>query len=207
MIPKNPGILSATGMCMADVVRDYSRTVMLPGGNTSFKRLEEFFLRLDKTAREEMRVEGFSGHDLYLERFVDMRYKGQSYEIIVPFDPNYEESFARMHERKYGYCSPGSPYEIVNLRLRARGVPEKPDLRAREDFVAKIPEEARLGNQDTIFEGSKVSADIFKREKLLPGNIFNGPAIVVEYTSTIAVPPFARAEIDAFCNLILHITG
>lgn len=207
MIPQNPGILSAAGMCMADVVRDYSRTVMLSGGDTSFTELEGLFSGIADTAREEMHGEGFPKDSLRLEKFIDMRYKGQSYEIIVPFDPDYENAFASLHERKYGYCSPGAPKEIVNLRLRARGVPEKPPFRAREDPIEKIPQEARLGKQDTIFEGRRVSTGILARDKLLPGNFFKGPAIVVEYTSTIAVPPFAEAETDAFGNLILHITG
>ena len=205
LIPKNPGILSAVGMSMADVIKDYSQTVMLPGMTHSGPDVETAFAPLEQQAATEMADEGFAGASLYLERFVDMRYQGQSFEIIVPFDEAFLERFGQMHEQKYGYCHPGKPTEIVNLRLRARGVPEKPVFSATTELSERIAEEAWLDNLDVVFEGQSRQTWVVQRDRLLPGNRFEGPAIVVEYTSTIVVPPFACAEVDPFGNLLLHI--
>ncbi len=205
LIPKNPGILSAVGMSMADVIKDYSQTVMLPGMTHSGPDVENAFAPLEQQAATEMADEGFAGASLYLERFVDMRYQGQSFEIIVPFDEAFLERFGQMHEQKYGYCHPGKPTEIVNLRLRARGVPEKPVFSATTELSERFPEEAWLDSMDVVFEGQSRQTWVVQRDRLLPGNRFEGPAIVVEYTSTIVVPPFACAEVDPFGNLLLHI--
>lgn len=205
LIPKNPGILSAVGMSMADVIKDYSQTVMLPGMTHSGPDVETAFAPLEQQAATEMADEGFAGASLYLERFVDMRYQGQSFEIIVPFDEAFLERFGQMHEQKYGYCHPGKPTEIVNLRLRARGVPEKPVFSATTELSERFPEEAWLDSMDVVFEGQSRQTWVVQRDRLLPGNRFEGPAIVVEYTSTIVVPPFACAEVDPFGNLLLHI--
>ncbi len=205
LIPENPGILSAMGMCMADVIRDYSQTVMLPGSDTSSSELGECFKRLEDCAKQEMLGEGFSVEKIYMERYLDMRYKGQSFELLVPFDADYQESFGLLHEKKYGYRNPDSPTEVVNLRLRTSGIPEKPELQSTHRFTEEIPKEAWLEKKEVIFEGQCFSTPVVARDRLLAGNYLPGPAIIVEYTSTTVVPPFARADVDALGNLVMHV--
>ena len=134
-----------------------------------------------------------------------MRYEGQSYEIIVPFDEEYLEGFHRLHEKTYGYRNEDKSIEIVNIRLRARGIPEKPRFQKAEKMVKEIPRDAFLAKQQVVFEHRSLQTDIIARDKLLSGNRIEGPAIVVEYTSTIVVPPFARGRVDAFGNMVLEI--
>ena len=205
LIPKNPGILSAMGMVLADVIRDYSRSVMLPGQETDYSILNQMFKPLKEQAMQDLHFEGFTKSHVVLETYLDMRYQGQSFEIIVPFDQDYEQGFANLHSQKYGYQNPSKPLEIVNLRIRARGRPQKPAFSKAKNLCKDVPDKALLGAKEVIFESRPWKTKILDRQELIAGNEFNGPAVVVEYTSTIVVPPFARAEVDEYSNLVLKI--
>jgi len=119
-VPRNPGLLSALGMVMADVIKDYSFTVMRNQRTTSFKRLSRLFTDLERKGTQDLLAEGIKKNNLFLERYLDMRYEGQAYEIIVPFDKNFLDRFHQLHEKTYGYRIDEKVVQIVNIRLRAR---------------------------------------------------------------------------------------
>ncbi len=204
IIPRNPGIFSAMGMLLADVVKDYSLTVMLRGSETSYTQLEELFSPIVKKALSDMETEGFKEEEVMLEKFLDVRYVGQSYELTIPFTPKYEESFHSQHEKVYGYRHERE-VEIVNLRLRAVANTPKPELPQFSEKSTKDSSQALLGVRKTAFGGDFMETKIYDREKLKWGNKIYGPAIVVEYSSTTVIPPETHAEVDRFGNLIIYI--
>ncbi len=204
-IPSNPGILSAVGMVMADVIKDYSLTVMRDQHNATTEDIEELFAPLEEQGRSDLEAEGFAPEDIVVERFLDMRYQGQSFEIIVPFEGDWIEEFSQMHERKYGYRNPEKTVEVVNIRLRTRGMPVKPEFPEAAALTGDIPADAVLGSARTIFDSEEMDTRIIQREKLLPGNRVEGPVILVEYSSTLVIPPFAKGSVDAYGNLIFDI--
>jgi N-methylhydantoinase A len=205
LVPQNPGILSALGMIMADVIKDYSFTVMRNQLNCTVEELSTFFKDLEKRGLYDLSREGIGEDNVRLERFLDMRYQGQSYEIIVPFDPNYISSFHSLHQKTYGYQNEDKIVEIVNIRLRARGVPEKPKFLAARALKEQPPKEAFLGKREVVFDQRAYKTHICARDKLLSGNRIAGPAILVEYSSTIVIPPFAEATVDAYGNVVMDI--
>ena len=205
MIPKNPGILSAIGMLMADIIKDYSQTVMLNQHTTDQAQLSGLFGSLEERGKADLLIEGVESGDIVLERYLDMRYEGQSYEMIVPFTAGYIEDFHRLHEKTYGYRNQDKTVEIVNLRLRSRGAPVKPTYK-KEEFVSAEPSpEALLGEREVIFDSTPVPAKLYSRDELACGNRIEGPAIIIEYSSTIVVPPFARGSVDEYGNILLEI--
>ncbi len=204
LIPKNPGILSAVGLVVADVVKDYSKTVMVTGSEVNYGTLRDMFQPLISRAIEEMREEGFKEDEILLDLFLDMRYRGQSYELMVPFSEDYEENFHREHERAYGYRH-STEGEIVNLRVRAVGSTPKPELPFFKEKAREDPSGALLGEREVFLEGKWVKAGVYERERLLWGNVVEGPAVVVEYSSTTFIPPHAVAVVDRFGNLIVEV--
>ncbi len=202
-IPKNPGILSALGMVLSDVVKDYSRTVMLKEEEATAETLEEHFRELEERAKREMEREGFEG-ELLLERHLDLRYRGQSFEITVPYSKEFREVFEKAHEKLYGYRH-SRDVEVVNVRLRAVGITEKPSFEPLKECGEGFPEGALLKCKKVFFEGEWVETPVLDREKLLLGHRFSGPAVVVEYSSTTVVPPFAKVRVDSFGNLLLEV--
>ena len=204
-VPKNPGILSAIGMLLADIVKDYSLTVMLKADETNYSELKYLFEPLDETGVKDLLFEGIEREKIVLEHYLDMRYVGQSYEIVVPFSENFIEKFHRLHEKNYGYSDESKRVEIVNIRLRAIGSPEKPVFEKVERAKSESIEDAIIGEKNVIFSGNYKVTKIVDRNKLLAGKVFEGPAIVVEYSSTIVIPPNCKATVDGFGNLIIDI--
>ena len=97
--------------------------------------LRNAFRPLEEQAREELAQDGFSGSRLRLERFLDLRYVGQSYELTVPCPPlgaraaqSTARRFHRAHRQRYGHSDTSQPTELVAVRLKAIGPVEKPAI-------------------------------------------------------------------------------
>jgi N-methylhydantoinase A len=205
MSPPNPGILSALGMLMADVIKDYSLTIMNTQEHVTVGSLSRGFGEIERRAYKDLGAEGIARDNIMSEKYLDMRYHGQSYEIMVPFDENYVERFHALHEKTYGYKNPDKAIDIVNIRLRAKARPEKPRLQ-KQKKTGKAPcPEAFLGDKPVVFDQRPMQTKIMARDKLKNGNRIHGPAILVEYSSTIVIPPFARALVDEYGNIIMEI--
>ncbi|NPB06104.1 MAG: hydantoinase/oxoprolinase family protein [Aquificae bacterium] len=201
LVPAHAGLLSALGMLRADALREASRTVLLtePGAAS----LEPVFRELERKLLDEMAAEGFGKEEVQLERLVDARFKGQSYELTLPFSPDYPERFAELHERLYGYRH-DAPVELVNLRVRARASRPKPPLPSLPKGGKSPPPGALLKQKRVFFEGSFLELPVYDRGKLLAGNELPSPCLVVEYDSTTFVPPGWSVKVDALGNLLLE---
>jgi N-methylhydantoinase A len=205
LLPPNPGILSALGMIMADVIKDYSLTIMKKQGHVTVHLLSQGFEEIEIKAQEDLKAEGIPDRSIIFERYLDMRYQGQSYEIIVPFNENFVEQFHARHEKTYGYRNPDKGVEIVNIRLRARGLPEKPRLQKQKIMGKEPPAEAFLGEKPVVFDQRRMRTPIMDRGKLNSGNRIHGPAVLVEYSSTLVIPTFAEAFVDEYGNIVMKI--
>ncbi|MFN7944617.1 MAG: hydantoinase/oxoprolinase family protein [Blastocatellia bacterium] len=209
IIPENPGAFSALGVLLADVVRDYSRTVMLKFSGPEQKALSEIvrrhFAELERQAVSEMRAEGFSGSRLRLTRSLALRYAGQSFELDAPcaneLNARVAASFHRAHQERYGHSDPQGTIEIVSLRLRATGLSDKPPLHRTKSFRTH---QARP-QSSTLVRITKrpESIPVYDRQQLRPGARFSGPALIGEYGSTTLLPGGWNAAVDAWRNLIL----
>ena len=205
LIPAMPGALSAVGILLADAVRDYSRTVMLPGD--ALASIGDVFTELEESGVAEFAAEGLQGAAL---RTVDLRYRRQGYELNVPFDPQYPENstaaFHRLHQQLYGFCDASKPVEIVNLRLRmiAAGEPYTP---AQQEPVPGDGARACYATRPVYFDGEFVPTRLYRRDGLISGDEIQGPAMITEYTSATMLPPDCNAYVDAFGNLVVTFTG
>jgi N-methylhydantoinase A len=201
VIPPYPGALSALGLLLADARRDYSRT-LVTDANGARKRIRAILSDLHQQGRTDLRAEGFKLSEVSHLDFVDARYRGQSYELTVPFEAEFEERFHEMHERRYGYANRGRAVEIVNVRTTFLGKTRKPSFLKRP-VRRKTPEPVEFTR--AWFESSPARTAVYDRALLAPGCAFTGPAIVGEYSSTTVVPPGIRCTVDAYSNLVLEI--
>jgi N-methylhydantoinase A len=205
LVPQAAGILSALGMLLADYVRDYSQTLLLPMHGLEPAVLEAAFEELEGKARDEYREEGFAAEGVHTERSVDMRYVGQGFELDVPVSADLAGAFHERHEKRYGYSDPGRPVELVNVRVRAVARTEKPPL-PESDLVGEDASAAVLGEHAMVFSGERFPAKLVERAQLHPGNRIDGPALIVEYSTTTVVPPDFHCRVDQWGNLILEPT-
>jgi N-methylhydantoinase A len=203
LVPKAAGILSALGMLLADFIRDYSQTLLVPTAELTASRLDEAFEVLEDRAKTEYAAEGFGSDDLTMERTLDMRYQGQGYELSVPAGEEIASAFHVLHEQRYGYADAERATEVVNIRLRAVGRTEKPRL-PKHEIEGSDPTAALLDDWTMVFDGEQTKAKLFDRARLRPGHAFAGPALVVEYSTTTVVPPDFGCRVDEQENLILE---
>ncbi len=180
IVPAMAGALSALGMLLADRTRDYSI------GALGVPDLEARFRQLEKQARKDVR-------GAQIERFADIRYTGQSYELTVPWG----EDFHREHQRVYGYSDPHRATQIVTLRVRAIVRVEKPQLKTSRAASTETP-----GKRKVWVSGRWRQIVSAKRESLGTRPL-QGPALITDYGSTTLVPPGWTIKRDATGSLIL----
>ena len=200
-------------MLFADVIKDYSQTVLWQlekRSNEEFaKALDAGFDALLTRAETEMKTEGFTPDQLKVNRSLDMRYAGQSYELNIPYHnigkevQTLVERFHAAHAQRFGYARTDAPIEVVNLRLTAIGETDKPPIQPTPLVSDTDASEACISQTPVIFENESLSTDFYRREMLRPGNRIVGPAIVTEFSATTVIPPNFFAVVDAYQNLIL----
>jgi len=201
IVPARPGALSAFGILVSDVVKDYSRTVLWRTlDDLPVKRLNDEFNNLRRRAKQELRAEGWRGV-IRSRLSVDVRYGGQGYELNIPYNGKLIAAFRREHERRYGYSYPAREIELVTLRLRA--TVKSARLSPGKALVERSPVDPELSS--ILFEDRKIEATIYDRDSLRPGRKYSGPAVVTEYSATTIVPPGAPFWLERAGNLIIQI--
>jgi len=212
IVPALPGALSAFGILVSDVVKDYSRTVLWRAlDKLPFERLDQEFAVLRRKAQQDFRSEGWPAR--MQNRFsIDVRFRGQGYELNVPYTRRLVQAFRREHERRYGYSYPGREIELVTLRLRAI-VPSsqsrlgraRPGSAVAGQFDGIEPGNRIPEKRPVWLGGKKVPVAIYARNSLRPGKTFAGPAIVTEYSATTVIPAGKRFWLDQSRNLLVQI--
>ncbi|PYX89579.1 MAG: 5-oxoprolinase [Acidobacteria bacterium] len=202
IVPALPGALSAFGILVTDVVKDYSRTVLWRAGAVLPRTdMEREFRRLRDLAEEGFRKERWPRGVRY-QSSVDIRYRGQGYEINVPFSDKLLASFHAEHARRYGYSHPGREVEIVTLRLRANLKSSQAKLTVQS---SRAKTKSAVQKTSVVFLGKAVNALVYDRDSLRPGKKYPGPAVVTEYSATTVVPPRLRFWVDSAENLIIRV--
>jgi len=201
MIPPHPGVLCAHGLLMADVVLEESHSVMKILSPTSVQEITREFKRSQKNILEQLQVEGITRGDIHIEKLVDIRYQGQSFELTIPHSHQLEEDFHRAHHKQYGHSFPDRPVEVVNLRVKGTGSIPHPT-------ISPAPVHRNDGSTARLDPGSgpgdKGDLSRYQRKHLQPGAEFKGPALVLQMDSTAYIPPRWKATVDGFRNLILE---
>jgi N-methylhydantoinase A len=201
IVPRHAAALSALGMLVADVVKDHSLTVMLPG-NLAHNEIEGRYAPLVAAAQSELNDDGFD--DLRIERYADLRYAGQSFELRVPFTNTLIADFHRAHDKAYGYSDDKAAVEIVTSRVRAIAAVDAPKLPSFPPASSAV-EDAMIGRYSVAFESGERSTPFYDGEKLGPGHRITGPAVVVQKDTTILVGEPDSAVVDAYLNLIIEV--
>jgi N-methylhydantoinase A len=205
LIPAMPGALSAMGILLADFVRDYSRTVMLPG--EAIAKVDAIFEELEERGSAEFRSEDLVG---FATRTMDLRYQRQGYELNVAYGAGAPADcvaeFHRLHHERYGFSDVARPVEIVNLRLRMTAAADE-HTPARHAIVAGDGADAFYAERQVYFDGMFVSARMYRRDLLRSGDVLTGPAMITEYSSATVLPPESRASVDVLGNILITFAG
>ena len=211
IVPAFPGALSALGILASDVVKDYSRTVLWRvNGQVPSVKLNQEFATLERAAAKDFQAEAWPGTPHH-SRSVDIRYRGQGYELNIPLTKNLLAHFHQEHHRRYGYIHSTREVELVTLRLRA--ILKSTTTRvgdARVGVDALVRPRAKRGvlsppKASVLFDSKKQETTIYPREELQPNQKYPGPAIITEYSATTVIRPRKKFHLDKASNLIIAI--
>jgi len=164
------------------------------------------FAKLEVQAKKDFQSESWTGRVEY-RRSIDLRYRGQGYELNLPFTEKLLKDFEQEHQRRYGYAYVGREVELVTLRLRA--IVKTITNHGEADALVR-PSRAKVGpisppEAQVQFDGKKYLTKIYSRPELKSDKKYSGPAIVTEYSATTVIPPGKRFRVDQAGNLIVTI--
>lgn len=207
LVPRFPGNLSALGLIVSDVRHDDVRSWIKNLEALSGDELEREFQDMERVALSLLVEEGFRTKEILFQRSLDLRYKGQAFELNIPLQKG--DALKKVGERfhgcfyeTYGHSRPEHSIELVNLRLSSFGLVEKPLLPAYESKGKSIVQ-ACQDERRVYFQGRFSATPIYERDLLPCEEIFPGPAIIEEKGATTVVPPGWSVRIDALGNLLL----
>ena len=210
VVPPEPGNFSATGMLLADARRGASRTVLLSVEDGSMPAVLSEFSGLDAQLSAELGAE--TGSAISIRRSVELRYRGQTHSVEVPFDgvgsgAELKARFLTGYKARYGHVDPTNAVELVGVRSTASAALMGPDVE-RLNPAAGASGTPRPAHRPVYFSdiGRAVETVVYRRATLPIGFVANGPALIEEYGSTTLVGPRDRFEVGRLGEIRIHIS-
>ena len=217
VVPYTASVNAAFGLLSADIVHEYSVTKTLPVPSPA-DEINEIYAPMMARARAQLAAEGFTDDAIALDWSIDLRYGRQVHEVTTPVaggGPMDDDTVGRLaadfealYERKFGK---GSAYraagmEMTMFRLTARGMVERPRVE-RAALDGADPGAAQIGKRDIFVEaeGGFAPADIYDFERLAPGNVVAGPAVIHTPITTIVVQAGQSGRVDAYRNISIEL--
>ena len=208
VVPRYPGVAAAMGLLATDVRHDLRRSWLRPTADVSPEALDGELAALEAEAEGLLSTSSAdaAGHELHWE--VDMRYRGQAYNLTVPLAarPVTERTladavaaFEEEHRRLYDYTPEITATDIVTLRLQA---------------VARIPEIDWEGVPDAApareaatrrvwSAGAWATWTAVARSSLAAGDRIAPETIVEQEDTTVVVPAGWHGSVAAAGTLLL----
>jgi N-methylhydantoinase A len=216
VVPYTASVNCAFGLVSADIVHEYSRTIVLPVPSPA-EAINEIYRPMIERARRQLKEEGFSAEKIRLEWSIDLRYSRQVYEVTTnvrahtPLDEDgvvqLVADFEAQYERKYGRGSAfrEAGIEMTMFRLTARGLIERPRLEP-QPLAAADAAHAKIGRRPIFVDARNgmAAADIYDFGKLAPGNAILGPAVIHTPITTIVLQDKQRGTMDGFRNVVIE---
>lgn len=215
VVPYTASVNCAFGLVSADIVHEYSTTALLPVPSPA-QSINEIFAPMTERALRQLREEGFEGGRTRLDWAIDFRYSRQVHEVTTPVQANtpLEEAglnrtvadFEALYEKKYGRGSAfrEAGIEMTMFRLTARGLMQRPKLEPLP-LRGVDPGEAKLGRRSIFVDARNgmAEADIFDFDRLAPGNVVPGPAVIHTPITTIVLQANQRGTMDGYRNILI----
>lgn len=217
VIPRASSEMSAFGFLAADIRHDFAITRLLPLQQEAVESICSLYRELGLKGEATLDQEGVAEENRLLLYRMDLRYRGQAFELTVDLDSDAAETvdiarlLAQFHveyERQYGHCDKSEPVEIVNFRLSAIGITPKISLEELPEGGSD-PKATLKGNRCVYSTYSReyVTVPVYDHGLLLAGNQIEGPAIIESVDTTIALEQNQVASMDRLGNMIITIGG
>ena len=205
MIPLAPGVVCALGGLVAEIRNDLLRTVMVPLDDDAMPMFRAILAELERDARAWLAEVGEPGAIGTVELSADMRYRGQSYEIEVPFSAietaAMAASFHTRHHQVFDHADSAAPIEVVNLRLAIRAGTTPLASPVLQPADGPPPSETiRI-----FLDGDWRDVALYRRATLLANHEIAGPAVVAQDDATFLLPRNSSAIVQRNGHLMVTL--
>jgi N-methylhydantoinase A len=211
LVPPYPGCFSALGSVMTDVRHDYVRSFLTELDLLDLRRLRSAFEDMAQEARQDLLSAGIPVEHWFLQRSVELRYKGQTFGLEIPVkqgslsDSLLKDAvgdFHKDHERIYSFSVTEAPVELINARLHAFGTISTPSIAAKySDEVPRTP--TRRSRRIHLRDSPPLQAQVLDRRELSAGEHVPGPAIIEQVDTTTFIPPGLIASVHPMGVLVV----
>jgi 5-oxoprolinase (ATP-hydrolysing) len=204
LLPARAGALSAYGIGMATVERFSERSVDEPLDPAALEAIEDWKTVQEASLRTELLRAGNLEETLRPGSLIlELRYEGQDSTIPIqePPDQDWRRAFEVGHRQLYGFAFPGRQVEIHAARLQVGTLPHGFD---RDIPTHAGPTPTRAGNDESkgpyarahvCLGGKIIETPVLRRDQLKPGEQIDGPAIVLDATSTFLIEPAWHGDV------------
>ncbi len=213
LVPRESSVFCAVGMLISDLQHDYVRTYAHNIEQIDREEVGRLYREMSSAAEQTLAEEGIGDERVDIRFSADLHYVGQFHEVEVPVPSALSmsvedmeavvEAFHQRHDTLYGYAMRGTPVELINLRVTARGITQKPDL-MHGAAAQEAAEDVLLKRRPVCFDGDFVDTPVYDGLRLHAGDRITGPAIVAQPTTTIIVPPDFALSCDDSENYLIY---
>ena len=198
------GILSAYGMGLADIVHEEQEPCAQQYSSSTHPQVMQRAEALEQKARQALRRQGFADERVESSVFLNLRYLGTDTAVMTRSDDrrSYQAVFTRRYQREFGFTL-DRPIIVDDVRVRAVGrsaAVTQPTLRERRQGEEMRSEETR-----TFFKQGWLTTRVYRLPELLAGDELQGPAMLIDQTSTILVEPGCTASITAHGDVLIVV--
>ena len=212
IIPPTPGVFSAMGLLASNIEVTFSATRPTRIAPENLAAIVEKLSEVELRCKERLDQEQVPQADRDLNRFLEMRYVRQNFELEIPVPDNLDSpqalerllrTFHESHQRTYGHSGEKDPAEIVNFKVRGVGRVVKPRFRELAEGSTDSGH-AYTGSRQVFFRQTGwAECHTYDRSKLLANNRIDGPAVINEFDSTVLVLPDHTIAVNEFGDLIM----
>ena len=194
VFPVDASTLSARGILDADIEHAFARSDVRLFDATAAPALRAMAADMQAQAATRLDADGIAETDRERRLHADLRYKGQAFELTVPWhDATFDAAgiatvrarFDRQHEQRFSYANPGDVVELVTLRLAAVGRLARPVLAD----TARNAGGAATGSRQVYVDDGWHAVAVWRRDAIGAAATLRGPAIVEEDYTTIFLAP------------------
>ena len=212
LIPARPGVTSALGLLQADVKHEFITTKPQALTEATSEEVRDIFSDLEQGAFIKFDDEGFPRATLTFERYIDLRYQGQGYELSVAVNIDnlstqiIRSDFDHMHAKKFGHAADAQPVEIMSYRLVGSAAPDRDrsvfDVLSSYGLLDQEPH-VRTATFDLNGSPQQIEVPVLQREMMEPNRTYKGPLVIEQLDTTTLVIPLQTAELDTQGNIIV----
>ncbi|MEM7442638.1 MAG: hydantoinase/oxoprolinase family protein [Pseudomonadota bacterium] len=214
VFPSGAGVASALGMLISPLSFEVLRSDLVEVETLAPDDLDAKFADLVDEATEAFAGTGLTSDDLSVTRALDMRYRGQGYDIEVALPQSLDGKalieklpslFAADYENVFAKSFPERATEIVAWKVTVTGPRPSIDTDFSLDAGTGLP--SLKGERMAFFPevNDFQNTPVYDRQALRPGDSFAGPALVEERESTCVIGVGDKVEIDIHGNLVATI--